>query len=223
MKRAFTLIELLVVIAIIAILAAILFPVFAQAKESAKVTAVLSQYKQAGTSFAIYMGDSDDQFPMAMGKRPESPAGLWGVGLIHPFPADNVLAAPWQTPERIAMAQTSWGNSVYPYVKNTGIYQVNGLRDAVAAGDTYKNKDAKVNLTMNGLLHTLSSSAVNSPSIVPMLWPGQGDVNVVGRHSANPALNCGSSFDCQFNSNGRPSATQNPAITSGAGGGSTLR
>ena len=48
MKRAFTLIELLVVIAIIAILAAILFPVFAQAKESAKMTATLSQYEADG-------------------------------------------------------------------------------------------------------------------------------------------------------------------------------
>jgi prepilin-type N-terminal cleavage/methylation domain-containing protein len=63
-RRAFTLIELLVVIAIIAILAAILFPVFAQAKASAKKIAVLSQYKQAGTATAIYLGDVDDTAPM---------------------------------------------------------------------------------------------------------------------------------------------------------------
>lgn len=60
MKRAFTLIELLVVIAIIAILAAILFPVFAQAKLAAKQTASLSSVKQIGTSSQIYMGDYDD-------------------------------------------------------------------------------------------------------------------------------------------------------------------
>ncbi len=59
-RKAFTLIELLVVIAIIAILAAILFPVFAQAKLSAKQTQSLSSVKQLGTSNAIYMGDSDD-------------------------------------------------------------------------------------------------------------------------------------------------------------------
>ncbi|AIE83907.1 prepilin-type N-terminal cleavage/methylation domain-containing protein [Fimbriimonas ginsengisoli] len=63
MKKAFTLIELLVVIAIIAILAAILFPVFAQAKLAAKKTQGLSQAKQIGTGLQIYLGDSDDMLP----------------------------------------------------------------------------------------------------------------------------------------------------------------
>lgn len=62
MKKAFTLIELLVVIAIIAILAAILFPVFAQAKLAAKKTQGLSQAKQIGTSTMLYLGDYDDTF-----------------------------------------------------------------------------------------------------------------------------------------------------------------
>lgn len=62
MKKAFTLIELLVVIAIIAILAAILFPVFAQAKEAAKKTACLSNMKQIGTASLLYIGDTDDVF-----------------------------------------------------------------------------------------------------------------------------------------------------------------
>ena len=59
-KGAFTLIELLVVIAIIAILAAILFPVFAQAKRAAKKTVSLSNVKQVGTSTMLYLGDNDD-------------------------------------------------------------------------------------------------------------------------------------------------------------------
>jgi prepilin-type N-terminal cleavage/methylation domain-containing protein/prepilin-type processing-associated H-X9-DG protein len=63
MKRAFTLIELLVVIAIIAILAAILFPVFAQAKEAAKKTSCLSNMKQIGTAVAMYSTDSDGGYP----------------------------------------------------------------------------------------------------------------------------------------------------------------
>jgi prepilin-type N-terminal cleavage/methylation domain-containing protein len=60
--RGFTLIELLVVITIIAILAAILFPVFAQAKAAAKATAILSNSKQMGTAQLIYGADHDDRF-----------------------------------------------------------------------------------------------------------------------------------------------------------------
>jgi prepilin-type N-terminal cleavage/methylation domain-containing protein len=63
-KRAFTLIELLVVIAIIAILAAILFPVFAQAKEAAKRTACLSNCHQIGLAVRIYMDQFDQTIPI---------------------------------------------------------------------------------------------------------------------------------------------------------------
>jgi len=63
MKRAFTLIELLVVIAIIAILAAILFPVFAQAKEAAKKTTCLSNTKQMALGIYMYSNDNDDVYP----------------------------------------------------------------------------------------------------------------------------------------------------------------
>jgi len=68
MKRSgFTLIELLVVIAIIAILAAILFPVFAQAKLAAKKTQALSGVKQVDLAMIMYIGDYDDQYPFAFG------------------------------------------------------------------------------------------------------------------------------------------------------------
>lgn len=62
-RKAFTLIELLVVIAIIAILAAILFPVFAQAKESAKNSACLSNVKQMALAMMQYQSDNDDVLP----------------------------------------------------------------------------------------------------------------------------------------------------------------
>lgn len=64
--RAFTLIELLVVVAIIAILAAILFPVFAQAREKAKQTACISNLKQTALAFDMYTQDNDQTYPMAV-------------------------------------------------------------------------------------------------------------------------------------------------------------
>src|SRR5882724_8098160 len=62
-RRAFTLIELLVVIAIIAILAAILFPVFAQAREKARTISCLSNGKQIGTALYMYIQDYDEKYP----------------------------------------------------------------------------------------------------------------------------------------------------------------
>ena len=73
-RKAFTLIELLVVIAIIAILAAILFPVFAQAKLAAKKSADLSNSKQIGIGLQLYIADNDDVF-MPSNHRENSSAG----------------------------------------------------------------------------------------------------------------------------------------------------
>lgn len=63
-EKGFTLIELLVVIAIIAILAAILFPVFAKAREAARATACLSNNKQIGTAMAMYLAENDEMYPV---------------------------------------------------------------------------------------------------------------------------------------------------------------
>ncbi len=83
--RGFTLIELLVVIAIIAILAAILFPVFAQAKAAAKKTASLSNLKQVGTSTMLYLGDNDDLMVPLRWYDPAANTGTYATsqGFFH--------------------------------------------------------------------------------------------------------------------------------------------
>lgn len=93
--RAFTLIELLVVIAIIAILAAILFPVFAQAKEAAKKTSCLAGVKEIATATFMYAGDSDDHLCQtsweqdpALTPSPTNPAGTYQIHwtfLMQPY------------------------------------------------------------------------------------------------------------------------------------------
>jgi prepilin-type N-terminal cleavage/methylation domain-containing protein/prepilin-type processing-associated H-X9-DG protein len=97
-KKAFTLIELLVVIAIIAILAAILFPVFAQAKLAAKKTASLSNVKHLGTSTQIYVGDWDDVTP-----------SIWGT--IDPSQC-NQAAGLYQG------CSNEWWMPIFPYFKS---------------------------------------------------------------------------------------------------------
>ena len=97
--KAFTLIELLVVIAIIAILAAILFPVFAQAKESAKKAACLSNTKQMGLAVQMYLQDADDTY---------SP----GYYYRNPFASGNLDATGIE----------QWSGFCQPYIKNWRIF-----------------------------------------------------------------------------------------------------
>jgi prepilin-type N-terminal cleavage/methylation domain-containing protein len=86
-RHGFTLIELLVVIAIIAILAAILFPVFAQAREKARQTVCLSNMKQVALGLAMYMSDHDGTF------LPDAPV-RWGV-TVYPYVKNaQVFACP---------------------------------------------------------------------------------------------------------------------------------
>ncbi len=79
LRRAFTLIELLTVIAIISVLAAILFPVFARAKASAKQTTCLSNLRQIGAATALYMSDSDGIFPSALDPSDKYAPDIWAT------------------------------------------------------------------------------------------------------------------------------------------------
>lgn len=83
--RAFTLIELLVVIAIIAILAAILFPVFAQAREQARQTVCSSNVRQIGLAARMYVQDYDEMFPIFYAYNTKAPDGAraWSGDPLH--------------------------------------------------------------------------------------------------------------------------------------------
>src|SRR6266542_2865473 len=83
-RHGFTLIELLVVIAIIAILAAILFPVFAQARAKARQATCLSNLKQLGTAFMMYAQDYDETYPMSNYGLPSGVNRSWQY-LIDPY------------------------------------------------------------------------------------------------------------------------------------------
>ena len=96
----FTLIELLVVIAIIAILAAILFPVFARARENARRASCQSNLKQIGLGIAQYTQDYDEMYPA----KPPS-----GFGTDYQ----------WTAPTDSGM----WGNQIFPYVKSTQLFK----------------------------------------------------------------------------------------------------
>ena len=102
-RQAFTLIELLVVIAIIAILAAILFPVYAQMKEKARRVACLSNLKQLGLAIVTYTDDSDQRLPACRGWRSDA-------GDVNVYPC------------RFGNITTTIDQLLMPYVKNRGLF-----------------------------------------------------------------------------------------------------
>jgi prepilin-type N-terminal cleavage/methylation domain-containing protein/prepilin-type processing-associated H-X9-DG protein len=123
-KAAFTLIELLVVIAVMAILAAILFPVFAQVRDKARQAACFSNLRQIGSAMAIYVQDYDEHLPncCATGR---AWTWLWQTGdlmgrcaqagITAKTPKDTFLG-PEQTPPRYVQ------ELLHPYVKNLGLW-----------------------------------------------------------------------------------------------------
>lgn len=109
--RGFTLIELLVVIAIIAILASILFPVFAIARENARRSSCQSNMKQLGMGFVQYLQDSDDRNPPLEGND---------VGWTNSTPGTTALFS--TAYHAVGQQFTGWPEEIYPYVKSTQVY-----------------------------------------------------------------------------------------------------
>jgi prepilin-type N-terminal cleavage/methylation domain-containing protein/prepilin-type processing-associated H-X9-DG protein len=122
-RKGFTLIELLVVIAIIAILAAILFPVFAQAKAAAKKTASLSNHKQNLTAIFMYGGDNEDGYALTYWPGTNAVGSVPGCMRPGATPTSAMQPCSSQVP--------GWPRLINPYSKNYDI-----LRDPVV-GDPW--------------------------------------------------------------------------------------
>lgn len=194
-KNAFTLIELLVVIAIIAILAAILFPVFAQAKAAAKKTQDLTQMKQVGTGIVMYAADYDDNFPLAYAV---SSGSFWYTTYLIEVPADW---PPGYSTAYYDENRVFWANSTNPYMKNYDILRSTSGRDrSITALTPQTKKPATVNFQMNGLLNSYSTTAINRPSQLPLLSQNRGNMNILGFGTSNPWLNCPNAAPCVFQS-----------------------
>lgn len=215
-RKAFTLIELLVVIAIIAILAAILFPVFAQAKEAAKKTAALNNMKQISAAVQMYLGDSDDTVNSVNAFVEVSGSAYGATDKWVPGNTRICVPPDWVDPgntygkaESVQVARTQWANNLQPYMKSHSVLDAAGMPETnpMGAGIKKRKDPSLAGFTMNGLVHNYPYSGIAAPANFPMLWMGIGKLNVIGLAYVNPYLNCPgtitASGPCRYNPGAR--------------------
>ena len=179
-RSAFTLIELLVVIAIIAILAAILFPVFAQARSKARQTACLSNMKQIGLGLMMYAQDYDEVLPgNSTLNNPGGPTDArWPAPAISAHSAGLSEKYGWMQPYDVTNPGTHriWARDVQPYVKNTQIFHCPQTKPrssdgtCTAGGGTCEvtgddaAKAGNGNILLNGIIATKPIAAISAPA-----------------------------------------------------------
>jgi prepilin-type N-terminal cleavage/methylation domain-containing protein len=215
-KRGFTLIELLVVIAIIAILAAILFPVFAQAREKARQTSCVSNCKQMATATLMYCQDYDELLPFSYGTL----NGNWltqasGVPYVGDTPPGWRSTADYW----VAGMGQYWGNIVQPYTKNYGTLNCpSAATQSALTGTQGAGSPApeKTSLAYNGLLHSYALAGINSPATVPMITESNGKGFFKGYQSGNPFLRCApNALPCTYTPAAAGCSATNNGTTSG--------
>lgn len=187
---AFTLIELLVVIAIIAMLAAILFPVFAQAREKARQTTCLSNLRQFSLAAVMYIQDYDETFPLAAAL--EGTTWITSRNWTIPY---NWRSAVAPGSVRYEQARSTWGNTLQPYIKNAGIYRCPSATTDVDLVDVSEYATANVppistSYSYNGFLSSWSQAQMRAAANVPLFWEGRGKAATKGFYLHNPLLGC---------------------------------
>ncbi|GBC91447.1 hypothetical protein HRbin14_02218 [bacterium HR14] len=187
------------VIAIIAILAAILFPVFAQARDKARQTTCTNYTKQIGLGSMMYINDYDETFPLGFGRA--GGTGQWLWNFYHAAPYNWRPSVPPSDP-RYASYLVHWSHTLQPYMKNYGLYECPSCppkRLNIPDYNTPQAPPAKVAYTYNGLLHALTQARVAHPSKLPLFWEGRGKASVEGFALTNPALMCtDATRPCQY-------------------------
>jgi prepilin-type N-terminal cleavage/methylation domain-containing protein/prepilin-type processing-associated H-X9-DG protein len=190
-KRAFTLIELLVVIAIIAILAAILFPVFAQAREKARSASCLSNHKQMSSAVLMYSQDYDELMPLAYGYYPGF-GWLWEY--VGNVPYNNACSGGNCGPNWTTAMTGFWVNSTQPYTKNFQIFACPSSAKPSALGANVvpagAPANARTSYTYNGLLMAYAQAGVGVPAQLPLITESNGAAYFDGYCSSNPVLQC---------------------------------
>lgn len=135
-RRGFTLIELLVVIAIIAILAAILFPVFARAREKARQSSCLSNVKQVSLAFLMYAQDYDEVMVLALMDNAGTPGNVYGnrrywQELIEPYMKSRQIL---RCPSDATPYYSGGGGAVQPFLLSSYGYNLNLLEGEASGG-----------------------------------------------------------------------------------------
>ncbi len=211
--KGFTLIELLVVIAIIAILAAILFPVFAQAKMAAKKSLALSNTRQMATGMIMYAADVDDNLPL-MGSINATTGTYLNSFWSTPSYRLHSVPAGWGVNSTFAASDAvAWHNSIFPYTKNYDIF-TQPMATLYTSGFSYATAPGNLPITSatgNGLLNAFNMTGVAAPSQCPLIYWGNGKEAYRGYGYTTPYMRCnvvGTAAApapvCRFNPAGHP-------------------